>query len=170
VIALARSPRGRFTGRASACAAVRQREEIRSARGAVDRQSGYDRADVVGDVRQPAPVPLIAVLLAWLVGVGVYGVGAPHGDAGEMSVGDLLDNPSLFDGRLVMLQGRLARLQASVTRKGNRVYSFQLSQGGREILVAVPDRPACEVGALVRVSGRFDGSVRRVDAAAVTCD
>ncbi len=115
-------------------------------------------------------MPLIAVLLAWLVGVGVYGVGAPHGDAGEMSVGDLLDNPSLFDGRLVTLQGRLARLQASVTRKGNRVYSFQLSQGGREILVAVPDRPACEVGAFVRVSGRFDGSVRRVDAAAVTCD
>ena len=39
-----------------------------------------------------------------------------------------------------------------------------------DVLVAVQDRPSCDVGALVRVKGRFDGPNKRVDAATVTCD
>jgi hypothetical protein len=111
-----------------------------------------------------------AVLFAWLLGIGVLGAAIESGHAGEVRLGELLDNASSFDGRPVALEGTFGRLQAHVTRKGNRHYTFQLGQDGRDVLVAVQDRPSCDVGALVRVKGRFDGPNKRVDAATVTCD
>jgi hypothetical protein len=111
-----------------------------------------------------------AVLVAWLLGLGVLVVAVERGHAGEVRVEELLDDPSNFDGRPVGLQGTFGRLEAHVTRKGNRYYTFQLIQRRREVLVAVQEKPACSVGALVRVQGRFDGSTKRIDAATVTCD
>jgi hypothetical protein len=111
-----------------------------------------------------------AVLFAWLLGIGVLGAAAEKGYAEEVRLGELLDNSSNFDGRSVALQGTFARLEAHVTRKGNRYYTFQLGQDGRDVLVAVQDRPSCAVGALARVQGRFDGLTRHVDATTVTCD
>jgi len=111
-----------------------------------------------------------AVLFAWLLGIGLLGAAIENGHAGEVRLGELLDNPSSFDGRPVALEGTFGRLQAHVTRKGNRYYTFQLGQDGRDVMVAVQDRPSCTVGALARVQGRFDGFTRRVDATTVTCD
>jgi len=111
-----------------------------------------------------------AVLFAWLLGIGLLGAAIKHGHAGELRLGELLDSPSSFDGRPVALEGTFGRLQAHVTRKGNRHYTFELGQDGRDVLVAVQDRPFCTVGALVRVQGRFDGPRKRVDATTVTCD
>jgi hypothetical protein len=111
-----------------------------------------------------------AALLAWLLGLVVLVVAVEHGYAGDVRVDELLDDPSNFDGRPVAIQGTFGRLQTHVTRKGNRYYTFQLVQRERDVLVAVQDRPACSVGALVRVQGRFDGPKKRVDATMVTCD
>ena len=111
-----------------------------------------------------------AVLFAWLLGFAALAATIEHGHAGEMRLSELLDKPSNFDGRPVALQGTFGRARAHITRKGNRYYTFQLAQQGREVLVVVQDRPSCKVGALVRVKGRFDAPEKRVDAATVTCD
>jgi YcxB-like protein len=112
---------------------------------------------------RPTALPLVAV-----VGAGVLMAVAGH--AGEVPLRELLDHPSNFDGRSVALQGRLGRLQTHVTRKGNRYYTFELAQQGRDVLVAIQDRPSCGAGVVVRVKGRFDAPKKRVDATAVTCD
>ena len=111
-----------------------------------------------------------AVLFAWLLSIVVLVTAVENGHAGELRLGEVLDNPSSFDGRPVALQGTFGKLQPHVTRKGNRYYTFELGQDGRDVLVAVQDRPSCTVGALVRVKGRFDGLTKRVDATTVTCD
>jgi hypothetical protein len=111
-----------------------------------------------------------AVLFAWLLGMGVLGAAIEKGDAGELRLGDLLDNAANFDGRPIALQGTLGKLDVRVTRRGSRYYTFRLIQQGREVLVLVQDRPICKDGTAVRVHGRFDGPRKRVDATTVTCD
>jgi hypothetical protein len=112
----------------------------------------------------------VKAVVAWLLGMSVLGAAVERGHADDMRLGELLDNSASFDGRPVVLQGTFGRLEAHVTRKGNRYYTFQLVQRERDVLVAIQDRPSCTVGALVRVKGRFDGPKKRVDATTVTCD
>jgi hypothetical protein len=106
----------------------------------------------------------------WLLVLGVLGAAAVPVGAGEITLAELLDNAPAFDGRLITVQGTLGRLQENVTRRGNRYYLLQLAHEGRDVMVAAQERPACRVGTFVRVQGRFDGSVKRVDATSVTCD
>jgi hypothetical protein len=111
-----------------------------------------------------------ALVSALMLAAGLAAAAAESGSELELPLRDLLDNASSFDGRSVALQGTVDRLQAHVTRKGNWYYTFQLGQGGRDVLVAVQERPICRAGAIARVTGRFDGPKKRVDATTVSCD
>src|SRR5207248_1644963 len=75
----------------------------------------------------------------------------------ETRVGDLLQNPSRFDGRTLVLRGTLTRLQMHTSRKGDRYHT-------KEILVLTKGRPTCKTGTMVTVRGRFEHASNRVDA------
>jgi hypothetical protein len=87
----------------------------------------------------------------------------------ETRVGDLLQNPSRFDGRTLVLRGTLTRLQMHTSRKGDRYHTFRLLDDAKEILVLMDGRPTCKTGTMVTVRGRFEHASNRVDATVVTC-
>ena len=47
-----------------------------------------------------------------------------HADAGEVRLDELLQDPSSFDGRRLVLHGTLTKLHTHVSRKGDRYYTF----------------------------------------------
>ena len=69
-----------------------------------------------------------------------------------------------------MLRGTLTKLQTHTSRKGDRYYTFRLTEGLREILVLVNGRPMCHEETTVTVRGRFEAATKRVDATEVACD
>ena len=89
--------------------------------------------------------------------------------AGEARVEEVLQDPSRFDGRSVVLRGTLTRLQSHVSRKGTRYYTFALTEGRHDILVLAQARPDCKEGAIISVSGHFDRATKRIDAQTVEC-
>jgi len=106
-------------------------------------------------------ISLVFVLLGTSVGAAV---------AGETRVDELLRDPSHFDGRTLVVRGTLTRLQTHTSRKGDRYYTFRLSDNVKEVLVLMNGRPTCKTGAMVTVRGRFEHASNRVDAIAVTCE
>jgi len=89
---------------------------------------------------------------------------------GETRLGELLQDPSRFDGRTVVLHGTVIRLQPHTSRKGDRYYTFILSDDGKEVLVLMNGRPTGKTGTMVTVRGRFDHPSKRVDAVSVICE
>jgi hypothetical protein len=106
--------------------------------------------------------------VAGLIALATLGVGGGAA-AGETRLEEVLQDPSRFDGRSVVLRGTLTRLQSHVSRKGNRYYTFALTEGGRDILVLAQARPDCKEGAIISVHGQFDRATKRIDAKAVEC-
>jgi hypothetical protein len=109
-----------------------------------------------------------AALLLSLV-FAVLGASVDAAGGGETRVGELLQAPSRFDGRTLVLRGTLNKLQTHTSRKGDRYYTFRLSDDAKEVLVLMNGRPTCKTGTMVTVRGRFEHASNRVDATAVTC-
>lgn len=106
---------------------------------------------------------------AWLVIPAIVAAAVDGGVAGETRLSQILDDPASFDGQSVVLEGTLTKLQTHLSRKGDRYYSFRLSDGGRHLFVVAQGRPECGQGMPVTIEGRFERATKRVDATAVRC-
>ena len=73
--------------------------------------------------------------------------------AGETSLASVLSDPARFDEQRVTVRGTLTDLKAQRSRKGNRFYSFTLSDGGHAVPIVVSKRPGCPAGSFVSVEG-----------------
>ena len=122
--------------------------------------SRRSRGDIVG-MKAVRLFSLVFVLLGTSFGAAV---------AGETRVDELLRDPSRFDGRTLVVRGTLTKLQTHTSRKGDRYYTFRLSDDAKEVLVLMNGRPTCKKGTMVTVRGRFEHASNRVDANAVTCE
>jgi len=108
-------------------------------------------------------------LLCWLI------VGTAL--AGDTTPEPILSKPDYFDGKMVSLDGIVTNLHATVSRRGNPYYTFDLSSGGRSIKVFSFGKPPCPDKSLVSVRGRFDRQKQvsgrhfynEVEATEVTC-
>jgi len=115
-----------------------------------------------------ATTPARAGRVAWLVGLAMLGVAVAHGR--DVTLSDVLDDPSAFEGQFLVLQGTLVQLEVRASRKGHRYYTFRLADQGRDVVVVAQGAPSCKDGAAVKVRGRFDAFKKRLDASTVTCE
>jgi hypothetical protein len=74
--------------------------------------------------------------------------------AAPVSVDEILSNPDRFDGQMVTVEGTMIDLKRRVSRFGDPVYKFYLSDGNQAIRVISPGSPPCLSGA-VMVEGTF---------------
>jgi hypothetical protein len=80
--------------------------------------------------------------------------------AAPLSVSGLLADPDRFNGRPVTVSGRMSNLRESVSRRGTRRYTFELSDGIDTVHVISFQKPPCQSGAAT-VEGTFE-QVRRM--------
>lgn len=81
--------------------------------------------------------------------------------AAETTPGDLLNYPERFDHAAVTVRGMITNLRATVSRKGNPYYTFDLASGGNSVRVFSFGTSPCKDGSPATVDGRFD-RVKRV--------
>ena len=75
-----------------------------------------------------------------------------------------------LDGKRLTLTGTFGRARTHFSKKGERSYSFRISDStGATIVVLTPTPPACRAGAHVVAEGIFDARARRLDAMSVAC-
>jgi len=67
---------------------------------------------------------------------------------------EILANPDRFDGQIVTIEGTMIDLKQRVTRSGDPLYKFYLSDGKLAIRVISLGSPPCQSGA-VTVEGTF---------------
>jgi len=74
-----------------------------------------------------------------------------------------------LDGTRVTVVGTLGRVRTHISKRGERSYSFPVSDERAAVAVLASTRPACDAGARVIAHGIVDARSRRVDAATVQC-
>jgi hypothetical protein len=79
----------------------------------------------------------------------------------DATVAAILNNPAQFDGTVVAVKGNVSATKATVSRKGNRYFTFDLNDGGRTIRIFSFGNPTCPDGSWVTVTGTFN-HVKRV--------
>jgi len=82
---------------------------------------------------------------------------------------ELARNITGLDGQRVTVAGTLGRVRTHISRKGDRSYSFPVSDEHAADAVLTPTPPACRQGARVIAQGVVDGRARRLDARTVAC-
>ena len=82
--------------------------------------------------------------------------------AAPLSVSGLLADPDRFNGRPVTVRGSMSNLRESVSRRGTRRYTFDLSDGVETAHVISFQKPPCQSGTAM-VEGIFE-RVRMVKA------
>ncbi len=82
--------------------------------------------------------------------------------AGEkISVADLLQNPERYDGKTVIVEGKITSYQERLSRRGNPYTTFRLEDNGFSVAVFAWGYLGLKDGSRVRVSGVFQ-RVKRV--------
>ena len=82
---------------------------------------------------------------------------------------ELARNITGLDGQRVTVAGTLGRVRTHISKKGERSYSFPVSDEHAAVAVLTPTPPACRQGARVIAQGIVDGRARRLDARTVAC-
>ena len=75
--------------------------------------------------------------------------------AAPLSVSGLLADPDRFNGRPVTVSGSMSNLRESVSRRGTRRYTFDLSDGVETAHVISFQKPPCQSGTAM-VEGIFE--------------
>jgi hypothetical protein len=81
--------------------------------------------------------------------------------AAPLSVNELLRTPDRFNGQPVTVSGTLSNFRANEFRRGNPIYTFDLSEGTETVHVVSFVKPPCRSGA-VTVEGTFEQVKPRV--------
>jgi predicted membrane-bound mannosyltransferase len=108
-----------------------------------------------------ALMPLVLPALAG--GAAAARAEEPHTPAGVLAAAAALD------GRLVTVTGRLGKVRAETSRKGDRYYTFELGESPETLTVLAVEKPPCAERSTVTVAGRFESGGRHVDATEVVC-
>jgi hypothetical protein len=82
---------------------------------------------------------------------------------------DLLRDIKSLDGKHVTVAGTLGRVRTHISKRGDRSYSFRVSDDHATVAVLSTTPPACHQGARVVAQGIVDGRAGRVDATSVSC-
>ena len=82
---------------------------------------------------------------------------------------ELARNIASMDGQRVTVAGTLGQVRRHISKKGDRAYSFPISDEHAAVAVLTPTPPACRQGARVIAQGIVDGRARRLDARTVAC-
>ena len=82
---------------------------------------------------------------------------------------ELARNIARLDGQRVTVAGTLGQVRRHISKKGDRAYSFPISDEHAAVAVLTPTPPACRQGARVIAQGIVDGRARRLDARTVAC-
>jgi len=80
---------------------------------------------------------------------------------GKISVADLLQNPERYDGKTVIVEGKIISYQERFSRRGNPYTTFRLEDNGFSVAVFAWGHLGLKDGLRVRVSGVFQ-RVKRV--------
>jgi hypothetical protein len=96
--------------------------------------------------------PRLLVVLLWVV--VLLGLAGPA--LARDRIGDILARPDAFDGREVVLDGKVSALDLRTSRRGNDYCAFRLlDEKGASIKVFSWGKPAIAPGDRVEVRGRF---------------
>ena len=80
---------------------------------------------------------------------------------------ELARNIAHLDGQRVTVAGTLGQVRRHISKKGDRAYSFPISDEHAAVAVLTSTPPACRAGARVIAQGIVDGRARRLDARTV---
>jgi len=80
---------------------------------------------------------------------------------------ELARNIAHLDGQRVTVEGTLGQVRRHISKKGDRAYSFPISDEHAAVAVLTSTPPACRAGARVIAQGIVDGRARRLDARTV---
>jgi hypothetical protein len=82
--------------------------------------------------------------------------------AAPLSVTELLTTPDRFNVQPVIVSGTMSNFRGNELRRGNPIYTFDLSEGTETVHVVSFVMPPCRSGA-VTVEGTFEQAKRRVN-------
>jgi len=98
--------------------------------------------------------PRTLVLLPWVVVFLAIGLASPA--LARDRIGDILNRPEAFDGREVVLGGKVSALDPRTSQRGNDYFTFRLSdETGASLKVFSWGKAAISPGDRVEVRGRF---------------
>ncbi len=87
-----------------------------------------------------------------------------------VKVGDLVNNPAAFDGKLVTVAGRVTDVGFRGGGRGARLGRvFNLNDGSQVVKVVSTVGPTCREGSTATVNGRFSQRNGLVEGTWVTC-
>ena len=90
--------------------------------------------------------------LSGLILVGLVGVSFA---AEKAVIGDVLKTPAKYDGKMLILTGKIAEFKARKSKAGHDYSTFTLSDGKSKIAVFMQGRLAFTDGTAVKVTGKF---------------
>jgi hypothetical protein len=96
------------------------------------------------------------IQMRWAIQVVIMILLASFALAGEkISVADLLQNPERYDGKTVIVEGKIISYQERFSRRGNQYTTFRLEDNGFSVAVFAWGHLGFKDGLRVRVSGVF---------------
>jgi len=96
------------------------------------------------------------IQMRWAIQVVIMILLASLAWAGEkISVADLLQNPERYDGKTVIVEGKIISYQERFSRRGNPYTTFRLEDNGFSVAVFAWGHLGLKDGLRVRVSGVF---------------
>ena len=104
-----------------------------------------------------------------LIAVACMALTAAAGADTPVLPSELARNIAGLDGQRVTVAGTLGQVRTHISKKGDRSYSFPVSDEHAAVAVLTPTPPACRRGARVIAQGIVDGRARRLDARTVAC-
>jgi hypothetical protein len=115
-------------------------------------------------------------LVTLLIGAGIVAAvacAAPAA-AGTLTVVELLDAPSKYDGEAITISGQLGNVRSFRLKRNVFLYTFDLTSGAKFVTVTAPSIPACAPGMVlvagrVHVKQRSSGQIVRIDADRIEC-
>jgi len=113
---------------------------------------------------------MIAIRLALVALALACGMaGATAGADAPVPPSDLVRDFAGLDGKHVAVAGTIGQIRTHVSKRGERAYSFSVSDERAAVAVLTSSPPACRPGARVIAHGIVDGRSRRIDATVVSC-
>jgi hypothetical protein len=73
----------------------------------------------------------------------------------KISVADIIQNPERYDGKTIIVEGKIISYRERFSRRGNPYTTFRLEDGGVSVAVFVWGHLGLENGRRVRVIGKF---------------
>jgi hypothetical protein len=116
-----------------------------------------------------ALVPGAVLFTFWVSAVSMGCAIGPQGPSPRVTARDLTASPATFDGKLVSVTGRVARVRLHGGSRSPLRRVLDIEDGAQTIIAVSIGGPACRAGDTAAIEGRFRSRDGVIEASWVTC-